>query len=67
MGRDTRYRYAVMIRPLIVAIVFLAGALAAVLTVIGHGWWAAPAAILVGLAALGTWDLLQTRHTILRL
>ena len=32
-----------------------------------HGWWALPAAVLLALAALGTWDLVQTRHTILRL
>jgi hypothetical protein len=56
-----------MIRPLIVAIIFLAGVLATLLAVIRSGWWTPPAAILVGLAALGTWDLLQTRHTILQL
>ncbi|MCW2560311.1 MAG: FMN-binding glutamate synthase family protein, partial [Mycobacterium sp.] len=67
MGRDTRYPLAVLIRPVIVAIIFLAGAGAAVLAVLRSGWWAAPAAILLGLAALGTWDLLQTRHTLLRL
>lgn len=29
-------------------------------------WWALPAVVLAGLAVLGTWDLVQTRHTILR-
>src|SRR3954465_11703838 len=56
-----------MIRPLIVAVIFLAGAATAVLVVLHRGWWAVPAAVLLGLGALGTWDLLHTRHPILRL
>ena len=58
-----------MVRPLIVAGVWVTAALFAVAGAeCWHGWWAAArgrAAAL--LAALGTWDLLQTRHAILRL
>src|SRR4051812_42883223 len=56
-----------IVRPVIVAGVWLAAVLAAIAALTKSGWWAAPAAALIGLAALGTWDLLQTRHTILRL
>jgi hypothetical protein len=56
-----------IVRPVIVAGVWLAAVLAAIAALAESGWWAAPAAALIGLAALGTWDLLQTRHTILRL
>ena len=56
-----------IVRPVIVAGVWLAAVLAAIAALAKSGWWAAPAAVLIGLAALGTWDLLQTRHTILRL
>jgi glutamate synthase domain-containing protein 2 len=56
-----------IVRPVIVAGVWLAAVLAAIAALAKSGWWAAPAAALIGLAALGTWDLLQTRHTILRL
>ena len=56
-----------MIRPLIVAGVWVLAAAGAVLALTWHGWWALPAVVLRALAALGTWDLLQTRHTILRL
>ena len=56
-----------MIRPFIVACVWVAAVLAGVLALLFHAWWALPAAVLAGLAALGTWDLIQTRHTILRL
>jgi glutamate synthase domain-containing protein 2 len=31
-----------------------------------HWWWTPVALILVGLAGLGTWDLIQTKHSILR-
>ena len=34
---------------------------------IRNGWWVLPALLLLALAALGTWDVLQTQHTILRL
>ena len=56
-----------MVRPLIVAGVWVIGALFAVVALVWHGWWALPAALVLALAALGTWDLLQTRHAILRL
>jgi hypothetical protein len=57
----------VIVRPLIAAGMWLAAVFAALAALIHSGWWAAPPALLLGLAALGTWDLLQTRHTILRL
>jgi hypothetical protein len=63
----SRYPHAIIVRPVIVAGVWLAAVLAAIAALPKSGWWAAPAAALIGLAALGTWDLLQTRHTILRL
>ena len=42
-------------------------AAATAVAAIRNGWWAVPALLLLALAALGTWDVLQTRHTILRL
>jgi glutamate synthase domain-containing protein 2 len=57
----------VILRPLIVAGVWVIAALTAVLALALHGWWALPAVALAAVAALGTWDLLQRRHTILRL
>jgi glutamate synthase domain-containing protein 2 len=56
-----------MVRPLIVAGVWVIGASFAVVALVWHGWWALPAALVLALAALGTWDLLQTKHAILRL
>jgi glutamate synthase domain-containing protein 2 len=56
-----------MVRPLIVAGVWVIGALFAVVALVWHGWWALPAALVLALAALGTRDLLQTKHAILRL
>ena len=56
-----------MIRPFIVACIWVAAVLAGVLALLFHAWWTLPAAVLAGLAALGAWDLIQTRHTILRL
>jgi glutamate synthase domain-containing protein 2 len=67
--RDTvppRYPHPVLVRPLIVAAVWILGFLSAAAAVTASRGWAVPAAVLLGLAALGTWDLLQTRHTILR-
>jgi glutamate synthase domain-containing protein 2 len=55
------------VRPVIVAGVWLAAVLAAIAAMLHGSWWVLPAVVLAGLAALGTWDLLQTRHTILRL
>jgi len=55
-----------MIRGLIIAALWVVAAAVAVLGVtVGHGWLV-PAGILAALAALGTWDLLQKRHSILR-
>jgi glutamate synthase domain-containing protein 2 len=56
----------VIARPLIVVAVWIAGALAAAAAVVGSAWWLALAVVVLALAALGTWDLVQTRHTILR-
>jgi glutamate synthase domain-containing protein 2 len=50
----------------IVACVWIAAALCAVAAVALSWSWTAAAVVLAALAALGTWDLLQTRHTILR-
>jgi glutamate synthase domain-containing protein 2 len=43
------------------------GAVVAALAALTRGGWWAATVVLLGLAVLGTWDLLQTRHTILRL
>jgi glutamate synthase domain-containing protein 2 len=56
----------VLVRPLIVAAVWIVGFLTAAAAVTASWAWAVLAAILLALAALGTWDLVQTRHTILR-
>ena len=56
-----------LVRPLIIAGVWVIAAAATVLALVWQGWWALPAVVLLGLAALGTWDLLQTKHAILRL
>jgi hypothetical protein len=53
----------VLVRPLIVAGIWVIAAAATVLALAWHGW----RAVLLALATLGTWDLAQTRHTILRL
>ena len=55
-----------MVRPLIVAGVGL-GALALVLlAVVVSPWWLVAAVPVLVLAAVGIWDLVQTRHSILR-
>ncbi|WP_370068621.1 FMN-binding glutamate synthase family protein [Mycobacterium sp. MAA66] len=51
---------------MIVAILWLCAAVAAAAAVAVDGWWAVPAIAVLALAALGTWDLAQTRHSILR-
>jgi Conserved region in glutamate synthase len=56
----------VIVRPMIVAVVWIVGILAAAGAAIGSVWWALLAVLVLGLAALGTWDLVQTKHTILR-
>ena len=55
-----------MIRGLVVAAIWAAAIVVGVLALkIGTAWWIL-AAVLAALAGLGTWDLLQTRHSILR-
>ena len=55
-----------MLRAVIVAAVW-AEAVVAALLALRHGWWwLVLAAVLAALAGLGTWDLIQTRHSILR-
>ncbi len=56
-----------ILRPLLVACVWLAALAAVLCALVWNGWWAPVAVVLAGLAGLGTWDLVQTRHTILRL
>ena len=56
-----------ILRPAVVAGVWVVAVLVAVVAASASWWWAAPALLLLAAAALGTWDLLQTRHTILRL
>lgn len=55
-----------MTRVLIVAVLWLTAAGLGVLAFLLHGAWWVPAAIIAALAAVGTSDLLQTGHTILR-
>jgi glutamate synthase domain-containing protein 2 len=54
-------------RPVIVAGVWIVAVLAILATAFVSWWWGLPALLVVALAGLGSWDLLQTRHTILRL
>ncbi|WP_454786365.1 FMN-binding glutamate synthase family protein [Mycobacterium antarcticum] len=53
-------------RSVIVAGVWFVAVLTALAATFVSWWWALPALVLFGLAALGTWDVVQTRHTILR-
>jgi glutamate synthase domain-containing protein 2 len=55
-----------VLRPVIVAAVWVLAAAAALLAVTISPWWWILAIPVACLAALGTWDLTQTRHTILR-
>ncbi len=55
-----------MIRALIVGAVWAAAATITLLAVKMHDSWWILASVLAALAALGTWDLVQTRHSILR-
>lgn len=55
-----------MARVLIVLLVWLAAMCCGVLAVFRHGAWWALAAFIAALAMVGTIDLIQTRHTILR-
>jgi glutamate synthase domain-containing protein 2 len=55
-----------MLRAVIVGAVW-AEAVVAALLALRHGpWWLVLAAVLAALAGLGTWDLIQTKHSILR-
>jgi len=56
----------VAIRALLIGALWVLGAAASVLVITRHAGWAAVAAVLLALALLGTWDLLQRRHTLLR-
>ena len=64
MTRDTLE--PVILRPVIVAAVWLFGVVVAAAALTVSSWWTLPALVVLALAALGTWDLVQTRHTILR-
>ena len=55
-----------MVRPLIVAAVWVGAALLVLLTLMVSHWWLLAAVPVALLAALGVWDLVQTRHAILR-
>ena len=55
-----------MTRPLIVAAVWAVAIALGALGLLLHGLWWLPAIVMAALAALGTWDVLQTKHTILR-
>lgn len=55
-----------MIRPLAVLAVWAVAVGAVILALMTTAWWWLPAVPVALLAALGTWDLLQTEHTILR-
>ncbi|MUL45136.1 FMN-binding glutamate synthase family protein [Mycobacterium sp. CBMA293] len=52
---------------MLVAGLWLCAALAALAAVTVNLWWIVPAALVLALAVLGTWDLVQTRHSILRM
>jgi glutamate synthase domain-containing protein 2 len=55
-----------MLRSLVVIGVWFAAVAVALLALSVSAGWTLPAAVLVLLAALGSWDLIQTRHAILR-
>lgn len=55
-----------MVRPLIVAAVGVVGAFLAVLAWAANPWWWVAAVLVLLLACLGGWDLVQTRHAVLR-
>ncbi len=55
-----------MLRALAVAAVWVAALAVAGLALVVSPWWWLLAVPLAALAALGTWDLVQTRHTLLR-
>lgn len=55
-----------MVRPLVVACVWVVAFALGALAVLQHGAWWVLAIIVAALAAVGTWDLVQTKHSILR-
>lgn len=55
-----------MMRALLVGAVWAEAVLASLLAFRHSAWWWMVVAVLAALAALGTWDLIQTRHSILR-
>ncbi len=55
-----------MIRALVVGAIWAAAVVVAVLALKVGLWWLIVAGVLAAFAALGTWDLLQTGHSILR-
>ena len=56
-----------MIRAVIVGAIWALGLAVAWLDFrLDHWWWTPVALVLIGLAALGTWDLMQKGHSILR-
>lgn len=55
-----------MMRAFLIAGVWAEALLGALLAFRHSVWWWAAVAVLAALAALGTWDLIQTRHSILR-
>ncbi|WP_280829811.1 FMN-binding glutamate synthase family protein [Mycobacterium sp. OTB74] len=52
---------------MLVTVLWLCAVVAAFAAVTVNPWWTVAAAVLLALAALGTWDLVQTRHSILRM
>ncbi len=63
MRRDT---LGAVLRPAIVAALWFVAAVSALLAVSVNPWWWLTAMVFAALGAVGTWDLTQTRHTILR-
>ena len=55
-----------MMRALLVGAVWAEALLASLLAYRHSAWWWGVVAVLAVLAAVGTWDLVQTRHSILR-
>lgn len=55
-----------MLRPLIIAAIWATALAAGILAIVVDSGWCVAALVIAALAALGTWDLIQTSHTILR-
>ena len=68
LSEHSRYPHAVITRPVIVAGVWLAALLSLAAALLLSSWWVVVRGRACrALAALGAWDLVQTRHAILRL